>query len=206
MKTLATSTNGGYTLWLGDNQRSTGGNAVRGEHPRWNLQTTASEVRDNQVRTRKALDFILHDTKHWIRLIPAKFDYLFGWSPSALERSTDAATHDPQSRIKERVLTPAERSLLATVRPFYPAMHIVNWLWWLGGALATVWAIWRRRPGATLVLTVVVFWTLLHITLIHGQFRYMLSVQPLLAAPIAWALVAACRDLWTRPRPGRPAA
>jgi hypothetical protein len=202
MKTLAISTNGGYTLWLGDNPHATGGNAVNKEHPRWDLHTAAREVRDNQRRTQRALDFITHHTGQWLALIPAKTYYLFDWNAGALERSTDAANTDPQARVRERVLTPAEHTLITTARRFYPALRVVNWLWWLGGFAAVAWAIARRRPGAMLVAIVVALWILLHVTLIHGQFRYMLSVQPLMAAPIAWALVTLCARVWTRVRPG----
>ncbi len=202
MKTLAISTNGGYTLWLGDNPHATGGNAVTKEHPRWDLHTTAREVRDNQRRTQRALEFITHHTGQWLGLIPAKAYYLFDWNAGALERSTDAANTDPQARVRERVLTPAEHTLIVTARRFYPALRVVNWLWWLGGFAAVAWAIRRRRPGATLVAIVVALWIVLHVTLIHGQFRYMLSVQPLMAAPMAWALVTLCAGAWVRARPG----
>jgi len=110
---------------------------------------------------------------------------------------------DPQPRVRERVLTPAEHTLITTARRFYPTLRIVNWLWWLGGFAALVWAVWRRRPGAALVAIIVAVWIVLHVTLIHGQFRYMLSVQPLMAAPIAWALVTLCGRAWTRPTAGR---
>jgi len=202
MKTLAISTNGGYTLWLGDNPHATGGNAVNKEHPRWDLHSTAREARDNQRRTQRALDFITHHTVEWLGLIPAKTYYLFDWNAGALERSTDAANTDPQARVRERVLTPAEHTLIVTARRIYPVLRVVNWLWWLGGFAAVVWAIRRRRPGATLVAVVVALWIVLHVTLIHGQFRYMLSVQPLMAAPIAWALVTLCGSAWARVRPG----
>ena len=202
MKTLAISTNGGYTLWLGDNPNATGGNAVNKEHPRWDLHSTAREVRDNQRRTQRALNFITHHTWQWLSLIPAKAYYLFDWNAGALERSTDAANNDPQARVRERVLTPAEHTLITTARRFYPTLRVVNWAWWLGGFAAVVWAVRRRRPGATLVAIVVGLWIVLHVTLIHGQFRYMLSVQPLMAAPIAWALVTLCRRAWARVRPG----
>ena len=202
MKTLAISTNGGYTLWLGDNPHATGGNAVNKEHPRWDLHTTAREVRDNRRRTQRALDFITHHTAQWLGLIPAKAYYLFDWNAGALERSTDAADADPQARVHERVLTPAEHTLIVTARRCYPVLRVLNWLWWLGGLAAVSWAIARRRPGATLVAIVVALWIVLHVTLIHGQFRYMLSVQPLMAAPIAWALITLCASAWARVRPG----
>jgi 4-amino-4-deoxy-L-arabinose transferase-like glycosyltransferase len=205
MKTLAISTNGGYTLWLGDNPHATGGNAVTKEHPRWDLHSTAREVRDNQQRTKRALYFITHDTAKWLSLIPAKAYYLFDWNAGALERSTDAYNPDPQPRVRERVLTPAEHTLITTARRFYPTLRVVNWMWWLGGFAALIWAIRRRRPGATLVAVVLALWIVIHVTLIHGQFRYMLSVQPLMAAPIAWALVTLCARAWARVRPGTTA-
>jgi 4-amino-4-deoxy-L-arabinose transferase-like glycosyltransferase len=200
MKTWAISTNGGYTLWLGDNPHATGGNSVRKEHPRWALKTTASEVRDNQWRTRLALKFIVQHFGQWVGLIPAKAYRLFAWTPGSLERSADAASHDPQSRIVERVLTPAEQRIMDGARHSYGVLRALNAAWWVAAFAAVVWAIRRRRPGALLVGVVLAFWVLLHITLIHGQFRYMLSIQPLMAAPIAWALVAAGRRLWVRVR------
>jgi len=95
MKTLAISTNGGYTLWLGDNPHATGGNAVTKEHPRWDLHSTAREVRDNQQRTKRALFFITHHPGQWLSLIPAKAYYLFDWNAGALERSTERLQRGP---------------------------------------------------------------------------------------------------------------
>ncbi len=202
MKTLAISTNGGYTLWLGDNPHATGGNAVNKEHPRWDLHTTAREVRDNQRRTQRALNFITHHTLQWLGLIPAKAYYLFDWNAGALERSTDAANDDPQARPRGAGPDAGGAHAHRDGAALLPRTRVVNWLWWLGGFAAVAWAIARRRPGATLVAIVVALWIVLHVTLIHGQFRYMLSVQPLMAAPIAWALITLCARAWARVPPG----
>ena len=147
MKTLAVSTNGGYTLWLGDNPRATGGNQVRGRHPKWALATRASEVRDNQVRTHEAVSFMLHHFTEWLSLARPKFEYLFRWKPEGIERATDAPVTNPQAPIVARVLVGTERTLVADLRSLYPIFRAMNVLWWCAGALATGAAIWRRRPA-----------------------------------------------------------
>jgi 4-amino-4-deoxy-L-arabinose transferase-like glycosyltransferase len=210
MKTFAISTNGGYTLWLGDNPHATGGNQVLTRHPGWALTSTAAEVRDNTIRTREALNFIRHDFRQWLGLIWPKAVMLFRWQPSYIERATDAPVTAPQAPTRARVLTGTERAFIADLRGLYPALRTASAVWWYAGALAMVIAIVRRRPGAVLIGVIVGFWVLLHITLIHGQFRYMLSVEPLLAAPLAWSVTAALaalgRLLWRRRTVGGIAA
>ncbi len=203
MKTFAISTNGGYTLWLGDNPHATGSNVVHTRHPGWALKSTASEVRDNTIRTREALHFIRHDFGRWLQLVWPKAVYLFRWQPAYVVRAMDAPVSAPQGARHVRVLTGAERALIGKILSLDPIFRVVHAVWWYAGAIMTVLAIVRRRPGAVLIGLLVGFWVLLHITLIHGQFRYMLSVQPLLAAPLAWSLSAAFATLWRWVR-GRP--
>jgi 4-amino-4-deoxy-L-arabinose transferase-like glycosyltransferase len=205
MKTLAISTNGGYTLWLGDNPHATGSNVVvHTRHPRWALASTASEVRDNTVRTREALHFIRYDFGRWLQLVWPKAVFLFRWQPAYVIRAMDAGVSAPQAPRHVRVLTGAEHALIGRILSLDPILRTLHAVWWYAGAIMTVLAIIRRRPGAVLIGLLVGFWVLLHITLIHGQFRYMLSVQPLLAAPLAWSLSAAFATLWRWVR-GRPA-
>jgi uncharacterized membrane protein YjdF len=64
------------------------------------------------------------------------------------------------------------------------------------GALALLLATIRRRPGASLALTLVALWVVLHITVVHGQMRYMLAVTPLLAPALGWLLTST----WTSSR------
>jgi Dolichyl-phosphate-mannose-protein mannosyltransferase len=198
MKARALSTNGGYTLWLGDNPRATGGNELtRGRQPRWAVSTAAAEVADNRLRTQEALHFIVHDFGQWVGLIPAKFRYLFKWTPAALDRSLQQATNTFQAIPPPRALTPTEAQLVGELRRLAPVFRVLNPVWWSLAAVATVAAVVRRRPGAALVALIVGFWILMHITVIHGQFRYMLSVQPLLMAPLGWAIVAPVAALWS---------
>lgn len=199
MKTLALSTNGGLTLWLGDNPRATGGNSVTGgARPNWEIGTSASEVASNQLRTRQSLAFMVHDFRRWLRLTPAKFRYLFKWSSGSLERSLDKPTTNPQKATGPRALGPNEARLVSALRQLYPALRVLNFVWWPLAVIATAAAVIKRRPGAALVALIVGFWIVMHITVIHGQFRYMLSVQPLLMAPLGWALVTASHDVWHR--------
>ena len=199
MKTLALSTNGGYTLWLGDNPRATGGNGLKhGPHPRWAISTAAAEVADNRLRTQRSLHFIVHHFGQWAGLIPAKFHYLFRWVPGGLIRSLEQEATDPQAAPRPRPLTPTEAHLVGDVRRLDPVFRALNTVWWSLAGIATVAAVVRRRPGAALVAIIVGFWILMHVTVIHGQFRYMLSVQPLLMAPLGWAAVAAVAGLWSR--------
>jgi 4-amino-4-deoxy-L-arabinose transferase-like glycosyltransferase len=199
MKTLALSTNGGFTLWLGDNPRATGSNQLKsGAHPHWAISTAAAEVADNRLRTQESLHFIVHDFRQWVALIPAKFRYLFQWTPGTLERSLEQATNNPEAIPPPRALTPTEARLVHELQRLYSVFRTLNTVWWWLAAVAAVAAVVRRRPGAALVAVIVGFWVLMHVTVVHGQFRYMLSVQPLLMAPLGWAVVAAITTVWSR--------
>ena len=83
---------------------------------------------------------------------------------------------------------------------------LVAVLWILGG-LALVLSTRKRLPGASLAALLVGFWIAFHVTLIHGEPRYMLSVTPLVAPALAWLLVAATRQVMAiagRVRAGAP--
>jgi 4-amino-4-deoxy-L-arabinose transferase-like glycosyltransferase len=190
MHTFALSTNGGYTLWLGDNPAATGSNQVIGvRHPHWAVSSAAAEVADNRLRTRESLDFMEHHFRQWVGLIPAKFFYLFKWAPGALVRSTEQAATTPEQNPPPRALTPLEGRLVSRIRDLSPVLSALNVVWWSLAGLAAVAAVARRRPGAVLVAVIVGFWILMHATVVHGQFRYMLSVQPLLMPVLGWGAV-----------------
>jgi 4-amino-4-deoxy-L-arabinose transferase-like glycosyltransferase len=199
MKTLALSTNAGYTLWLGDNPRATGGNELVGPgRTHWQIATAAEEVADNRERMKEPLEFMVHDPPQWLALVPDKARYLFLWNPAGLVRATDAAAASPQQSPTPRVLGAEERDLIDFLRRLFPALRVGHLLYWVCGAAALVAAIVWRRPGAALVAVLVGLWIILHVTVAHGQFRYMLSVQPLMAAPLAWGLTAPLVCLWRR--------
>jgi len=92
MHTFALSTNGGCTLWIGNHPHATG-NFGGG---RWNLDSVASEVKQDRVLTEDSISFAVHHRSEWIALIPHKFKYLMHWSswPLRIRRAVTAIRPD----------------------------------------------------------------------------------------------------------------
>ena len=204
MKTFAVSTNGGYTLWLGDNPLATGGNEILGRRPMWPVQSAAAEVADNSYRTRLVLSFVRHHPGQMLRLAWPKAQNLFRFSPDAFP---NAFVYHPQSgplaRARPRALTPGEARILATGQALYPLAGKIHYVFWAVAAVALALALWRRPPGAGFVAVVFFFWLLLHVTVVHGQPRYVVSIQPLMAAPVGWLVAWAWSGIWRLARPAR---
>jgi 4-amino-4-deoxy-L-arabinose transferase-like glycosyltransferase len=196
MHSFALSTNGGYTLWIGANPDATGGFGVRGQHPKWGIESAASEVRQDTVLTSKAISFAVHHPAQWLGLVPAKFGYLMSWGPGPLRNALQGQTgSDPRVGFYDRHLDPAAKDLVDGALNNRWAFSLWHYLYWVLGGAALILATWRRRPTATIALLLVAFWIVFHITLVHGEPRYMLSVTPLLAPALAWLLVGGTRRL-----------
>jgi 4-amino-4-deoxy-L-arabinose transferase-like glycosyltransferase len=196
MHSFTLSTNGGYTVWIGANPNATGGFGVRGEHPTWAIASAASEVRQDNELSRAAVSFVLHDPVRWLELMPHKLVYLMEWTPGPLHNSLSTQSGpDPRSGFHPRHLDPSAKALIDGALSNQWIFSWWHYIYWTLGVVALVLAVWRRRPGAGIAFLLVAFWIVFHVTLIHGETRYMLSVTPLVAPALAWLLVATTRRL-----------
>lgn len=199
MHTPTLSTNGGYTLSIGNSPTP-----VPGEHHHnsWEIYSVRGEVRQNNHLTRTSLSFMVHDTGTWLSRVPRKFMKLMGWNDSplnnALRYQSGEHPQGPITYAKPSTLTGAERTLVrGALRNKW-----IFWYWhyafWILGGLAALLALWRRKPAAGLIVLLVTFWMAFHSIFFFGDVRFMISVTPLLAAPIAWLVVGAARTATRR--------
>jgi 4-amino-4-deoxy-L-arabinose transferase-like glycosyltransferase len=204
MHSLTLSTNGGYTAWIGANPEATGGFVKN--HPQWGIDSAAAEVAQDNALTHEAASFVLHHTGRWIGLIPAKFGALMSWGPGPLMNALqDQTGPDPRVGFYPRHLDTTAKALIDGSLRARWAFSLWHYLYWALGAIALLLASWRRRPTAGIALLLVVFWIVFHITLVHGEPRYMLSVTPLVAPALAWLLVGGARRVGAMARRGRTA-
>jgi 4-amino-4-deoxy-L-arabinose transferase-like glycosyltransferase len=196
MHTPVLSTNSGVTLWIGDYNPLPPG--VHTYPPyiftRWRLESMHAELQQNSELTHKSLDFIVHDTRAWIDRVPGNFWALMGWNKTPITnalllqqgqgpRAQDVIKRHPKD------LQGAERTLIDGSLDNQWIFRVWHYTFWVLGGLALVLALWRRRPAAGLVMLLVAFWILFHSFLFFGDVRFMISVTPLVAAPLAWMLV-----------------
>jgi 4-amino-4-deoxy-L-arabinose transferase-like glycosyltransferase len=201
MHSWVLSTNGGYTLWIGDNPKANGSQNAPGYSP-WPIASVQQEVSVNAITTRESFHFITHDFDRWMDLIPAKAHYLFAWSPGAFANAFILQPRaDPLAMPASRPLDQTEQRIRTGVEQHYWLMRDYLQVFWIVSALALVLAVAYRRPGAGLVALIVLFWVAMHVTVIHGQPRYMVSVSPLLVAPIGWLITLPFEQLRRRLRP-----
>lgn len=192
MHTQALSTNGGYTIWMGANPDATGG-FVPGEN-HWAILSAASETKQNSKLIGESVSYVVHRPLDWLSLIPAKFHYLMIWAPGPLlDARLGQSGNNPRGGGYHRQLSGAEATLVNGSLHHLWAYKIWHYSYWVFGGIALVLATRRRRPGADLALLLVGFWIIFHITLVHGESRYMLSVTPLVAPALAWLLVGGAR-------------
>jgi len=193
MHTTSLSTNGGVTLWLGSNPRATGGWINYGKN-NWAIQSAAAEVKQNNQLTRDAISYAVHHPGRYLSVLPPKFTRLMGWSTSPLtivelEQSGPDPSVPHPARTSTRKLDSTERTLLGGALARTWAFELWHYVYWVLGGVALLLAVWRRRPTVDLAALLVVAWILFHVLFIHGEPRYMLSAEPLLAPALAWLLV-----------------
>jgi 4-amino-4-deoxy-L-arabinose transferase-like glycosyltransferase len=179
MHTLGLSTNGGYTIWIGAHPGASGGFSNGGKH--WAIRSVASETHQNSLLLHESIHYVAHNPLDWLGLIPAKFENLMVWQPGPLQ-----VAH-------ERHLHGAEATLVNGSLHHLWLFKLWHYSYWVLGGLALVLTTRRRLPGAGLAALLVGFWIVFHVTLVHGESRYMLSVTPLVAPALAWLLVAGAR-------------
>ncbi|HEY4977461.1 MAG TPA: glycosyltransferase family 39 protein [Gaiellaceae bacterium] len=193
MHTLGLSTNGGYTIWVGAHPGASGGFETGGEH--WAIRSVASETHQNSALLRESINYVVHHPLDWLGLIPAKFEHLMTWGPGPLQVAHPRHLHGDAATLINGSL-----HHLWLFKLWY-------YSYWILGGLALVLSTRKRLPGASLAALLVGFWIAFHVTLIHGEPRYMLSVTPLVAPALAWLLVAATRQVMAiagRVRAGAP--
>ena len=196
MHSFTLSTNGGYTVWIGANPNATGGFGVHGRHLKWGIDSVAAEVAQDTTLTHQAVSFVVHHPLQWLGLVPAKFGYLMSWGPGPLRNALQGQSGpDPRIGFYYRPLGSTAKALIDGALNNRWAFSVWHYLYWGLGGIALILATWRRRPTAPIALLLVVFWIVFHITLVHGEPRYMLSVTPLVAPALAWLLVGSARRL-----------
>jgi 4-amino-4-deoxy-L-arabinose transferase-like glycosyltransferase len=197
MHTPVLSTNSGVTLWIGDYHPLPPG--VHTYPPyiftRWRLESAHAELQQNSRLTRKSLYFVVHDTGTWLSRVPANFGYLMDWNKTPLTnvllfQRGQGPRAETVTKVPPAQLHGAERTLIGGALDHQWIFRAWHYTFWVLGALAMVLAVWRRRPAAGLVMLLVVFWILFHSFFFFGDVRFMISVTPLVAAPLAWLLVS----------------
>ena len=197
MHTTSLSTNGGVTLWLGSNPRANGGWINYGKN-NWAISSADAEVDQNTTLTREAISYAVHHPGRYLSLMPPKFTRLMRWSTAPLtiveleQPGPDPSVPHP-ARTSTRKLDSAESTLLGGALARTWAFELWHYLYWVLGGIALLLATRRRLPGAGLAALLVGFWIVFHVLLVHGEARYMLSVEPLVAPALAWLLVEGSR-------------
>ena len=204
MGTFTLSTNGGYTIWLGANPRATGGFELRGgRHPRWAVLSAAAEKRQNSTLLRQSISYVGDHPLDWAELMPAKFGKLMAWGPGPFSNLLVAQRGpDPQRGHYDRNLSGVETTLINGSLHHLWMYKLWHYSYWILGGIALLLATRRRLPGAGLAALLVGYWIVFHVVLVHGEARYMLSVEPLVAPALAWLLVVGVRRASTL-TPGR---
>ncbi len=192
MHAFALSTNGGYTIWIGANPHANGSFAAGNKH--WEIHSVATETHQNSSLLAESVSYVVHNPLDWIELIPPKFHHLMIWEPGPL-RDSKIAQHgqNPRDGGYEVHLSGAGATLIDGSLHHLWLYKIWHYCYWVFGGLALVLATRRRLTGAGLALLLVSFWIVFHVTLVHGESRYMLSVTPLVAPALAWLLVLGAR-------------
>jgi 4-amino-4-deoxy-L-arabinose transferase-like glycosyltransferase len=194
MHTYGLSTNGGYTIWIGAHPGASGGFDSGGKT--WKIESVATETRQNSVLLRESIHYVVHNPLDWLGLIPAKFEHLMTWQPGPLQDARDRQHGiDPRVGIYGRQLHGAEATLVNGSLHHLWLFELWHYSYWVIGGLALVLTARRRLPGAGLAALLVGFWIVFHVTLVHGEPRYMLSVTPIVAPALAWLLVAGARRI-----------
>ncbi len=174
------STNGGVTLFAGNNRQATGTSTLTPEYeaialhtPQWN------EVeRDEHART-AALKWIAHNPGPWLFLAPFKMWHMFA-------RDEETLYH----------MTRGLPDMSPSVSRAYFTLHYTNWAGWLAflacfllAALLTLWRIRNQRPSADPVGLAVFACTCGFYLIFHGQPRYHAPLEAWMAPYVAWLLL-----------------
>lgn len=202
-----TSTNGGYTLWMGLNPDATGGSTIKGGNLPWPIDSAKQERLVNSELQREAVRYALENPGDALALVPKKTRLLFRWAPGILVSSSAMTPPDGSfGRTIPRTKKPLDRDLLLALRNNDWIFKTLHAIYLVTGTIGLVLALGRRRPAADWVTIIIVFWIVFHITLVHGQTRFLVSVTPLLAPFVGYLAVSVVRALRPRSRRSRGGA
>ena len=192
MHSYGLSTNGGYTIWMGANSHATGGFDAGSNH--WPIRSAATEARQNSRLMRESISWVSGHPLDWLELIPAKFTHLMVWRPRPIQNDFIYQTgNDPRVGWHVHRLSGAEATLINGSLHHLWLFDLWHYSYWALGGIALVLAARKRLEGAGLAALIVAFWIVFHVTIVHGEPRYMLSVAPLVAPALAWLLVETYR-------------
>jgi hypothetical protein len=194
MHSAVLSTNGGYTLRIGDRLPPAPGH----RHPRtWAITTSAAEVHQNANMTKQAVSFMLRHSGTWLGRVPGKFEALMGWIKTPiLNAMREQKGRDPRGRWWYPKLSPAESALMHGALRNTWIFTWWHYTFWVLGGIALVLSLWFRRPTAGISVLLVAFWIVFHSVFFYGDVRFMISVTPLVAPALAWMIVRAATGGW----------
>lgn len=192
MHTVALSTNGGYTLFVGDSASPA---IVNLETVPWGIATAREEKQQNSQLTHASITYVRRHPGVWLHRVPHKFEHLMDWTVSPILNALRYQhTNDPTGPLtytRPASLRGADGTFVRGMLDNAWIFRVWHYLFWTLGMIALVLATVRRKPGASLALLLVAFWIVFHSVFVFGDVRFMISVTPLLAPALAWMLVRA---------------
>ncbi len=188
------STNGGISLWTGNNPLATGGYRLKGTTPPTDISTPEKELASNSEYTKAAITFVVTEPGQFIALVPEKAKQLFA-KPATLGWNTAQNVRGPSSSYSQRVLTASEKRAVGVAAALRANRSIWMRALWLVGLIGLGIAMLQRRSVGVWIGSIVGYWLLFHVTIGNGQPRYLVSVAPAVAVCAAFLVVAVVR--WT---------
>jgi len=186
------STNGGISLWTGNNPLATGGYRLKGPSPARDVSTPANELAANSAYTKEALTFIFTQPGQFIALVPEKAKFLFG-KPATLGWNTAQNVRGESSSYSGRALSANEKRAVSVAVAL--RANRAGWMkaLWLIGLIGLAVAMVQRKSVGVWLGAIVGYWLLFHVTLGNGQPRYLVSVAPAIAVCAAYLTVTLVR-------------
>lgn len=214
MQAPVLTTNGGISLWWGNNPHASGGFPLSTALPVQDLSSVQSEVANNARFQSTAFGFIKERPGDWLALAPYKLRFLFmpvtseiGFSlryryrggPWAIEshpRLGDSK-NVAEAEYEKRELGTVESKLIGGYYHTADGGLAIGLqgIPWVLGSVGLVMLAWRNRARLRLVLLIAIVpvtWIAFHVTLGNGQPRYLLSAVPFMLVGLGY-LVA---TLW----------
>jgi hypothetical protein len=188
------STNGGISMWTGNNPLATGGYRLKGPTPPTDISTPEKELASNSQYTKAAITFVVTEPARFIALVPEKAVQLFA-KPATLGWNTAQNVRGASSSYSQRTITASEKRAVALAVALRANSAIWMKVLWLVGLIGLALALLQRRSVGVWIGSVVGYWLLFHVTIGNGQPRYLVSVAPAVAVCAAFLVVAVVR--WT---------
>ena len=186
------STNGGISLWTGNNPLATGGYRLKGPTPPTDISTPEKELASNSEYTKAAITFVVTEPGQFIALVPEKAKQLFA-KPATLGWNTAQNVRGASSSYSQRTLTASEKRAVGVAVALRANRSIWMKALWLVGLIGLGVALLQRRSVGVWIGSIVGYWLLFHVTIGNGQPRYLVSVAPAVAVCAAFLVVAVVR-------------